>query len=637
MGVKHFGGAVVASLVLALSSPSAPCACTGDCGGDERVTVDELVVGVRLLQALSSAACSAFPATIALQDVVEATTAALAGCPLETPVATATPTPSTTPTATATSSTAAFVDVTLAAGLDYAQAHFDRLDPPFIQALYFTGGAAAGDYDGDGWIDLYVTRFDAPGILFRNRFGHFEDVTTEAGLTVPATGSNGAGWADVDNDGDEDLYVTALGPNQYRFYLFINDGQGHFTEEGIARGASLDGEDEKYGFSVSFGDYDRDGWLDLHTTEWRFDEDNPTHAKSNARLLRNRGAEAPGFFIDVTVAAGVAMDDVMPNEPRVSGTFSFSSTFIDLDNDGWQDLAIAADFKTSRLFWNNGDGTFTDGTVAAGVGNDENGMGSAIGDFDGDGLFDWFVTAIYDPEDFCTQHGFSCFWGHSGNHFYRNEGGRHFTDRTDEVGVRSGGWGWGASFLDFDHDADLDLVMTNGVRYLFFPSEAYEVFPYRIDPIRLWRNDGVALMPEIADSVGLTNTESGKGLLTLDYDRDGDLDLFVANTSAPPNLYRNDVARDGWLQVRAHGRDSNRDGIGARLRIRAAAEGAIQHREIYSGSQFLGQSERVAHFGLGAGSAPVAEVRIFWPATGREQVFHDVPRNTTLDVTEPAD
>ncbi len=130
-----------------------------------------------------------------------------------------------------------------------------------------------------------------------------------------------------------------------------------------------------------------------------------------------------------------------------------------MDGDGWQDLVVAGDFNTSRLFWNNRDGTFTDGTDQANVGTDENGMGSAVGDYDGDGDLDWFVTSIHDEKDSCADT--LCSWGGSGNRLYRNEGGRTFSDQTDAAGVRNGGWGWGASFFDYDNDGDLDLFVVN--------------------------------------------------------------------------------------------------------------------------------------------------------------------------------
>lgn len=264
-----------------------------------------------------------------------------------------------------------FTDVTASAGVTYLQ-HAAKFPPNCIfgsglacEPERMSGGATVGDVDGDGDLDLYVTRIDASDVLFINQGnGKFLDGTAAAGLGGFHVQSNGAAFADIDNDGDLDLYVVTMGdandPANNRNYLFINDGSGSFTEDVVARGAAVITTAWHRSFSIAFGDYDRDGWVDIHTTEWR-----PLQAR-HSRLLRNLGAAAPGSFEDTTVAAGVDLALVD----------SFASSFTDLDGDGWQDLVVAADFRRSRLFWNNGDGTFRDGTAAAGVGTDENGMGS---------------------------------------------------------------------------------------------------------------------------------------------------------------------------------------------------------------------------------------------------------------------
>ena len=230
---------------------------------------------------------------------------------------------------------------------------------------------------------------------------------------------------------------------------------------------------------------------------------------------------------------------------------------------------------------------------------------------------------------------YDCFWGTTGNRLFHNDGQRKFSDATDAAGVRQGYWGWGAAFFDYDNDGDLDLVMTNGVDYGFIPPSMRELFPFLHDPMRLWRNQG-GVMTEVSAAAGITSTLSGKGLLTFDYDGDGDLDVFVVNNSGHPVLYRNDGGNSrNWLRVKLRGRDSNRNGIGARIWVTTIAAGPSQLREIDGGSHYLGQSELTAHFGLGSGSAPVAEVRVEWPQTGRTQRFENVARNTTLLVTEP--
>jgi len=519
-----------------------------------------------------------------------------------------------------------FTDVTTDAGLDYLQ-HTAQSPPncvfsgfpPGCETDRITGGAAVGDFDGDGLPDLYVTRLDAADILFRNKGdGTFEDATIAAGLSGFDLDSNGAAFGDIDRDGDLDLFVSLIGvaldPVNSRYYLFVNQGDGTFVEDAIARATAVEPGLERRSSSIAFGDYDRDGWLDIHVNDWF-----PLSGSVTSRLLRNLGAGQPGFFVDTTASAGVSLNS----------TSAFASSFADLDDDGWPDLSIAADFGDSRLFWNNKDGTFTDGTLAAGVGTDENGMGSTIGDYDGDGDLDWFVTAIFDVDETCETQ--QCNWGYTGNRLYQNDGGRSFSDATDAAGVREGFWGWGAVFFDYDNDGDLDLVMTNGIDFPDFAAED----AFNADPMRFWENDGSGGYSETSALVGLTDTAPGKGLLVFDYDDDGDLDLFMVNNAGGPVLYRNDGGNAAdWLRVETIGTESNLEGIGAKVTIQPVALGPIQVREIGVGSHFLGQSERIAHFGLGIGTTPVHDVSISWPS-GQVQHFSNVARNSTLVATEP--
>jgi hypothetical protein len=310
----------------------------------------------------------------------------------------------------------------------------------------------------------------------------------------------------------------------------------------------------------------------------------------------------------------------------VSGVFALSSRFADLDADGWPDLLITGDYGTSRLMWNAGDGTFTDGTAAAGVGTEEQGTGSAVGDYDGDGSLDWFVTSLFYT---CDVGDTSCSADGTGNRLYRNEGGRAFSDQTDAAGVRDGSYGAATAFYDLENDGDLDLVMTNGD--FAAPGAATP------DPLRVWANDGSGQMTEISQDVGMVDEGAGRGLLTFDYDADGDLDLFVVNNAGSPVLYRNDTgSQNRWLRVKTQGTDSNRDGIGAVVLLWTDLGAPPQVREIEAGSHFLGQSERTAHFGLGGGTDPVDRVLVYWPATQRTNEFLDVARNTTLVAVEPS-
>ena len=516
---------------------------------------------------------------------------------------------------------AGFSDVTRAAGITHRQ---HQAVPEVTFQSYMSGGAAAGDYDNDGWVDLYFTRLDGRDLLYRNQGdGTFQDVTATAlgADQLASFATNGAAWGDIDNDGDLDLFVTSL--FSHRYHLFINDGNGAFGEQAVSRGVAHESADSHFGFSATFGDYDRDGFLDLHTTEWRRGDQNPDGAPHNTRLFRNLGIQQPGFFEDVTEAAGVAMDNIESTAPNADSQ-SFTSRFSDFDGDGWPDLAIASDHRTSRLYWNDGDGTFSDGTLTSGVGSDEFGMGSAIGDVDGDGDFDWFVTSIYG--DTLAQR--------DGNRLYRNDGDRQFTDITDDAGVRDGGWGWGTAMLDHDNDGDLDIAAANGQYFPFRPaiSEGFEA-----DALRLWENDGRGVFQENAAAQGLTDTGSGKALLTLDYDRDGDLDLLVVNNGGTPVLYRNDDGQNrNHLIVRPLGRISTRQSVGAVITvdpdITVAGDELI--REIAAGNHFLGQSETMAHFGLGSRQSTVDRVTIRW-LSGLRQTLHDVPVNQVLQPMEP--
>jgi hypothetical protein len=525
-----------------------------------------------------------------------------------------------------------FVDVTEAVGLVYAQApaHTGTNQQWYNSrnllgdSPYMTGGAAAADWDGDGDVDLYVTRLEAPGILFDNRRVQgelrFVDVTAAVGLDAIDAPTVGPAWGDVDNDGDPDLYVTTIDGG--RFLLFINTGVG-FVEDGVARGAALQDAAPHRGFSASFGDFDRDGWLDVHTCEWQSDVLPPPVSAPHARLLRNRGGDGmPGHFEDVTATAGVDLFNADP-----AGSQAFASSFSDLDDDGWPELIVASDWGTSRLFDNGGDGTFTDITSAAGVGTDENGMGLAIGDYDGDGLLDFFVTSIH-----CTGSAFLC--PLTGNRLFRNRGDGGFDDRTDEANVRDGSWGWGTSFLDFDNDADLDLVMTNGIRF------AHPDFTqFYSDPMRLWENQGGTML-EVSQAFDLIDHGDGKGLLVLDYDADGDEDIFVANHVTGGKLYENRIADSSghaWLRLVLRGQSANRMAFGARVRVERTQGAATLVRELRGGNNFLGQNEAVIHLGLGPGLAPVHRIEITWPSPGTrtQQVLTDVTPNQVLVIDEP--
>lgn len=528
-----------------------------------------------------------------------------------------------------------FTDVSEVAGLVVGT----ELQPPSPPACVvgqpgcevdrMTGGAAVADVDGDGWVDLFLTTLDGPDRLFRNLGdGRFDEISEAAGLAAFDLHSNGAAFADIDNDGDPDLFVTVVGTGSDgtndRNYLFVNDGTGRFDEEARVRGAAMASSEPRLSFSVAFGDYDGDGWLDLHTTEWL--------AGGHSRVLRNLGEEGAGVFEDVTERAGLSFE----------GVNSFASAFVDLDDDGFQDLVVAADFGSSRLFWNQGDGTFVDGTAEAGVGTDENGTAAAFGDYDGDGDLDWFVTSIFDSAATCAR--VSCGWGHSGNRLYRNDGGRSFSDATDAAGVRNGMWGFGASFLDFDNDGDLDLAMANGVEMLHAGIEARA----RRHAMRLWENDGTGAMTEVSDEAGVREAAGGKALVGFDYDQDGDVDILVANNAGAPRLYRNDLNspatgqgersaanHPAWLRLEVVGVKSSRDAVGAVVRVWADEDAEPQVRTVGVSGHFLGHGEATLHFGFGRPLRRVHRVEVEFPASGRIVARRAMRSNRTYVLREP--
>jgi hypothetical protein len=274
---------------------------------------------------------------------------------------------------------AGFEDVTTGSGITYVHSTSEERIPD-------EAGACAVDLNQDGWTDLIFARFgDSVLALINNQDGTFRPATSELGLTayrdiaVIAAG-------DLDNDGDPDLI---LGPSDGpRYFLLINQGNGSFSEEAVSRGADLTvSANNHHARSISLVDYDRDGYLDLYLPNEGIERNSSEDARQSA-LLRNRGASGPASFENVTVATGLL-------QPAVGDShLGFSSAWVDFDEDGWPDFAKVSDFGTSQLYWNNGNGTFTEDTKQGGLGVDDFGMGNAVADVNGDGRLDLFVTSI---------------------------------------------------------------------------------------------------------------------------------------------------------------------------------------------------------------------------------------------------
>lgn len=496
-----------------------------------------------------------------------------------------------------------FADVTAAAGVSFVHGFGEEVDMHDVRAL--GGGVAVGDYDADGWPDLYVVSGSAgQNHLFRNLGdGTFEDATEVARVDLPGIESSGPVFADIDGDGWLDLFVlaTAVEDDKLPIRLFRNLGNGRFTNRTDATGIVIS---QDTALSAAFADIDRDGDLDLFITHWGSLAGSPP----TGMLWRNEG----GFeFVDVTAAAGI----VHRFHPEMSGMdWMFTPNFADIDSDGWPDLLLANDFGTSQVFRNDGDGTFSEITTPAI--DDENGMGAAVGDYDNDGDLDWFVTSIWDPlgvqQDVPTV-------GSTGNRLYRNDGDGSFVDVSEDAGVRWGDWGWAASFGDVNLDGHLDIYMVNGMGQL---EDGNEWIYFTADPALLWLSNGDGTFRERSIPLGVADTGMGRGTVLFDYDRDGDLDIFNQNATQAPVLYRNDLEEDThFAVVRLVDSGSNREAVGARVHLTIGD--TTQMRELRSGNGYVSANAVEAHFGIGA-SETIDQLEVHWP-DGSVTTTTDVP------------
>lgn len=488
-----------------------------------------------------------------------------------------------------------FVDVTSQAGVAYNHGYSASSARP-QQAI--AGGVAAGDYDKDGWVDLYLVRGDiGPNVLLRNRGdGTFEEVGAVAGVDLTGTQGCGPFFADLNGDGWLDLFVGGIGNT--RLSVFFNRGDGTF--EDATSSCGIDTQLETY--SAAAGDYDRDGDLDLFLTHWLQDN------SMCSRLWENHG---DGTFSCVETAAGVGDSSGDLFE------FSFTPNFADINGDRWPDILLASDFKRSQVFLNDRDGTFTEVTTS--VISDENGMGAAVGDYDNDGDLDWFVSSIWSD----NPPNAGEVWGYSGNRLYRNIGNGEFEDATDEAGVRAGHWGWGASFADFNNDGHLDLYHVNG--WTLEPG-------FERDPAPLFISNGNGTFSERAAELGADHLGQGRGIVCFDFDRDGDIDILVVTANQHPRLMRNDGGNSlNYLTIVLRGNDPNTEAVGARIYVTAG--GKTQMRELRAGSNFVSQNPVEAHFGLSTATR-ADTVRIEWP-DDVTTVLEDVPVNQLLTVDYP--
>ncbi len=506
------------------------------------------------------------------------------------------------------SSATTFADVTALSGL----AHVFSLANPMATSdpAQMGGGVAAADIDADGDIDLYLVGGDGEAnALFRNDGGNrFTETSVTANLAAMHMGS-GPAFADIDGDNDLDLFVGAVEGDSV--YLFRNDGNV-FTDVTPNSGIVVTADNT---ISATFGDYDRDGDLDLFLAHW-----GNAPQPDTENLWQNNG---DGTFVSASIPSRIAEQIIGP-AGGLSGLFdySFAGIFSDIDRDGDPDLLLASDFRTSKVFRNRGDGTFED-ISDRDVITDRNGMGNAVGDYDNDGDMDWFVTSIYEDGGGPDPN--------IGNRLYRNLGDGTFEDATGEAGVANGGWGWGACMEDFDNDGDLDILHVNGWNQVD-PRDASGPNDYTADQVRYFESQGDGTFVEAAESARLTDTGQGRGLVCFDADRDGDIDALITNNEDSRSVvfYRNELAAGNhYLTVRLAGQGMNTRGIGAWIQVEDGAR--TQVREIRAGNHFVSQGPAEAHFGLGLQTS--AEVTVTWPSGA--QVTQTVAADQLLVIAEP--
>ena len=488
-------------------------------------------------------------------------------------------------------------------------------------------GGVLFDYDGDGWLDILLVdggsvadagvAARAKTRLLRNQGnGTFDDVTRTAKIEHHAYGM-GACAADYDNDGDADVYLTNFGPN----VLLHNNGDGTFADVTKAAGVGT----SSLSTSCAFADIDNDGLLDLFVTNYVDPEDNSkvcgdSQVRAYCRpdvykgapnvLYRNNGN---GTFVDITRAAGVYRSDGK----------GLGVVFADYDDDGRIDFFVANDLVPNFLFHSEGRGTFREVGLIAGVavasdGRARAGMGTDWGDYDGDGRLDLVVTN-FEMET---------------HNLHRNMGNGLFADATLASGIGAATLrflGFGAAFLDYDNDGSLDLAIANG--HVLNNTSHFQSASRHAQRKLLLRNDGKGRFTDVAGSAGagFALERVGRTLVVGDVDNDGDLDILVTNNGQAANLLRNEGGslRNAVL-VKLIGRESNRDGVGSRVRVTIA--GRSQIREIKAGSSYLGQSDLRAHFGVGS-AREVDRIEVRWPS-GHRDMFEHVEANGILTVTE---
>jgi len=518
----------------------------------------------------------------------------------------------------------AFTDVTAQAGIHFTH-NSGRAGKKYLPET-LGSGCAFFDFDGDGWPDILLIngrdwtphgRRSLPALYHNNRDGTFTDVTAGSGLDIEMYGM-GVAIGDYDNDGRDDVYITALDGDR----LFHNEGHGKFRDATRAAGI----RNAVFGTSAAWVDYDRDGKLDLFVAnyvQWNPKIDlwcsldgvtksyctPESYRGTRSRLFHNLGG---GRFEDAAEKAGLA-------DPTSK---SLGVTVLDYNGDGWPDLFVANDTQPNKLYRNNGNGTFTEEGMAAGVAYGEDGvargaMGADAADYDRSGRPHLLVG------NFSNQ-----MLG-----LYHNEGNGLFVDEAPASTVGRASLlclTFGVFFFDYDLDGYPDIFAANG----HIDDEIGRVQPrvaYRQAPL-LFHNLGKSKFEDVTARMGRAFNQPvvARGAAYADFDRDGDLDLLITTNGGPAYLYRNDGGnRNHWLSVRLAGNPSNRDGIGAVVRV-ASASGK-QWNMVRSGSSYCSQSDLALAFGLGKDTS--ASVEIDWPS-GKRQQFGGLAANQFLTIDE---
>jgi hypothetical protein len=537
-----------------------------------------------------------------------------------------------------------FTDVTARAGLLRANnVSGSPTDKQFL--LEEMGcGVALFDYDNDGWLDIFLVngtslepaqRNQQPtGYLFHNNHdGTFTNVTQKARLTHSGWGQ-GCCVGDYDNDGYDDLFVSYWGHN----VLYHNNGDGTFTD--VSEKAGVAGTGNAWGAGCCFLDYDRDGHLDLFVANYvNFDlaraprpgqamycnyNDVPVPCGPQGFgggtnvLYRNRG---DGTFADVSQESGIARPSgpssmvFVTHNWQPTGSYGMGVVAADFDNDGWPDIYVACDSAPSLLYRNNRDGTFRETAVPAGCALDENGvalsgMGVAVADYDGDG---WLDLARTNFSEQVTS-------------LYRNYGNGAFEDASIKagLGINRKYLGFGVGFFDFDNDGWKDLFLANGHVYSQIAGRKLHV-SYK-EPKVLYRNLRNGHFEDVSSRGGpaLRTENLGRGCAFGDFDNDGDVDVVVNNLDGPPTLLRNDGGnKNNWIMIKCSGTRSNRSAIGTRIKVTTGEHTQID--EVMSGSSYYSQNDLRLHFGMGRANQ-AERIEVFWPS-GVKESFTNLPAN----------